>query len=371
MKKRQPLVFKILFIFNILVVVPLLASYVASYVSPVKTWQFAFFGLGYPIFLAGNLLFVLIWLVFWKKYIFLSLISILIGWKLLQSFCPLQIKMNNDPPGKSLKIVSYNVNLFSGNQHSETPSETQEAISAFLVAQNADIICLQECYLNGPDYSRIVFDYAQSIGMKYVYFGNYRKFWDKKKIDAVMTFARFPILGSGFFKFPDRSLYGIFTDVVYESDTIRIYNLHLESIRFGNDDYSFYSNLTNPSDHIPPIEEGTKKMFWKLKKAFILRAKEVDTLHKHIASCRYPILVAGDFNDTPASYTYHRLTKKLKDPFVSHSDEFFGSTYAGRFPAFRIDYILHSGFFYTTGYQKHRLDYSDHYPLTATFLLNP
>ena len=371
MKKGKPLVFKILFLVNILVVVPLLISYFAAYISPVKIWQFAFFGLAYPIFLAANLLFVLLWLVFWKRYIFISLIVILIGWNFLQSLYPLQFNLKRGHPGKPLKMVSYNVNLFSGNQQSESPSETRNDISSFLISQNADIICLQEFYLSGPDYSKIIQDYAQSIGMKYFYFGNYRKFWDKKKIDAIIIFSRFPILDTGFFKIPDRSLYGIFTDVVYEQDTMRIYNLHLESIRFGNDDYSFYSNLTNPSEKIPPIEEGTKKTFWKLKKAFIFRAKEVDTLQKHLNASPYPIIMTGDFNDTPASYTYHQLTRKLKDSFVSCSNEFFGSTYAGRFPAFRIDYILHSDFFYAEDYQKYKLDFSDHYPVTATFLLNP
>jgi endonuclease/exonuclease/phosphatase family metal-dependent hydrolase len=207
--------------------------------------------------------------------------------------------------------------------------------------------------------------------MKYFYFGNYRKFWDKKKIDAVIIFSRFPVVDSGFFKFPDKSLFGIFTDIAIGKDTLRIYNLHLESIRFGNDDYSFYSHLADPTEETTPLKEGTKKMFSKLRKAFIARAKEVDTLSLHINTCRYPIIMAGDFNDTPSSYAYHKLTDKLKDAYISSGKEFFGSTYAGRFPAFRIDYILYSGSFKTFEYRKFDIDLSDHYPITTTLSFNP
>ncbi|MEI7980452.1 MAG: endonuclease/exonuclease/phosphatase family protein, partial [Bacteroidota bacterium] len=249
-------------------------------------------------------------------------------------------------------------------------SEIREGISSFLLSQNADIICLQECCLNGPDDAVILRNYAKLIGMKYYYFRNYRKFWDKKKIDAIIIFSRYPVVDSGFFKFPDKSLFGIYSDILLDQDTIRIYNLHLESIRFGNDDYSFYSHLTDPAEEATPLKEGTKKMFWKLKKAFITRAREVDTISLQLGTCRYPVILAGDFNDSPSSYAYHELTGNLKDAFISSGREFFGSTYAGRFPAFRIDYIFSSGRFKTLEYRKFIIGYSDHYPIAATFNLN-
>lgn len=371
MKKNKSLIIKILLFLNFLVVIPLLVSYIAAYISPAKIWHFAFFGLAYPVFLVINISFAGLWLVLWKRYIFISVIPILIGWNNLQSVYPIRLPVKNIHPGKKIKIVSYNVNLFWGNQHTGSATEIRADITSILLSQNADVICLQEYSLNEPDYSKALKAYARKIGMKYYYFGNYRKFWDKKKIDAVIIFSRFPVVDSGFFKFRDKSLFGIFTDIVQGQDTLRIYNLHLESIRFGNDDYSFYSHLADPTEETTPLKEGTKKMFWKLRKAFITRAKEVDTLEYNINACRYPVILAGDFNDTPSSYAYHKLTGKLKDAYISSGKEFFGSTYAGRFPAFRIDYILYSGFFKNYEYQKFAIDLSDHYPIAATFTLNP
>ena len=120
-----------------------------------------------------------------------------------------------------------------------------------------------------------------------------------------------------------------------------------------------------------PIKEGSKRMFWKLRKAFILRSMEVNTLTKHIAACRYPIILAGDFNDTPSSYSYRQLTLQLTDSFKEAGNGFFESTYAGRFPSFRIDYILHSKKFSAQAYKKFDIELSDHYPITSTLIFHP
>ncbi|MCK9204642.1 MAG: endonuclease/exonuclease/phosphatase family protein [Bacteroidales bacterium] len=371
MGKRKSGIIKILVIINILVIIPLLVSYFSAYISPAKNWYFAFFGLAYPIFLLCNVIFVVLWLITWKKYIFLSLISIFLGWNILHAAYPFHWPLKQAESGIKLKLISYNVNLFWGNNRTESISEIKDSISSFLLSQKADVICLQECYMKGPDYTETLKSYSRTIGMKYFYFKNYRNFWDKKKIDAIMIFSRFPIADTGYFKYPDKSAYAIFTDVIHHHDTIRIYNLHLESIRFGNDDYSFYSNLTDPMKEKPPLKEGTKKMFWKLRRAFILRAKEVDNLKNHIASCPYPVIIAGDFNDTPPSYTYHQLNENFNDAYVTAGNEFLGSTYAGRFPAFRIDYILYSDRFKAVKYKKMEIDLSDHYPISASFVYNP
>ncbi|MEI7982653.1 MAG: endonuclease/exonuclease/phosphatase, partial [Bacteroidota bacterium] len=115
MNKGRSLILKILLLLNFLVVIPLLASYCAAYISPARIWQFAFFGLAYPVFLIINLGFATLWLILWKRYIFISLIAILIGWNNLQSVYPLHLPDKNPPSGIKIKVVSYNVNLFWGN----------------------------------------------------------------------------------------------------------------------------------------------------------------------------------------------------------------------------------------------------------------
>ncbi|HNX87430.1 MAG TPA: endonuclease/exonuclease/phosphatase family protein [Bacteroidales bacterium] len=372
MKKNRRWILWIILSLNILAVIPLLLSYVAGHVSPTENWYYAFFGLAYPIFLALNGFFIILWLVLWKKYIFISLISVITGWSSLQSVYPVHLPWaKKNFSGETIRVVSYNVNLFWGNENTESISEVREQISSFLRNQQADVICLQEGYLKGPDFNELLKKYTHSIGMKYFYFKNYRKFWDKKKIDAVIIFSRFPIVDTGFMKIPEKSTFAIYADILHHEDTIRIYNLHLESIRFGNDDYTFYSGLTDPMKDKPPLKEGAQKMFWKLRRAFILRANEADQLTSHISVCPYPSIIAGDFNDTPSSYTYHQLTRNHKDAFVSVGNTFDGNTYAGKFPAFRIDYLLYSVHFKPAGYHKYKLNLSDHYPIAASFTFKP
>jgi endonuclease/exonuclease/phosphatase family metal-dependent hydrolase len=363
---------KSLYFLNICAVACLLASYLAGYVNPEKVWILAFFGLAYPIFLIINLLFVFFWLVTWKRFIFVSLISVLLGFNSLLTIYPISFSRQKVLSYPKIKIVSFNVHSLYGNQRADSQKEVKSKVTEFLADQNADIICVQEFYAIGEDFSETLSKFAKSIHLNYYSFKNYQDFFNKRKINAIATFSRFPIVNFGCLKLPDRSHYAIFSDIVMNRDTIRVYNLHLESIRFANDDYSFYSHLTEPDiEETTPIKEGSKRILWKLHKAFIIRAKQVNVLAGHIASCPYPVILSGDFNDTPSSYTYHQLTRRLTDSYIESGHGLFNSTYAGKLPSFRIDYILHSKKFKSVSYRTFDIDISDHYPITTTLVKLP
>src|SRR5512147_1753576 len=106
--------------------------------------------------------------------------------------------------------------------------------------------------------------------------------------------------------------------------------------------------------------EGSISIFAKLKKAFIIRAQQVDVMKRSIAESPYPVILCGDFNDTPVSYTYHEMTQRLKDSFKKAGKGIFGNTFAGNFPSFRIDYILFDGTFRAYDYQKYKVELSEH-----------
>ena len=371
MMKDRSILKKILYFLNICAVACLLASYLSGYVSPDKYWLFAFFGLAYPIFVIINILFVFFWLITWKRFIFVSLIAIIIGYNSLLAIYPLRFSQQQALPCTKIKVVSFNVHTLYGTKREDNKQETKSKVTEFLAEQNADIICIQEFFAIGEDFSQTLMKFTKSIQLDYYYFKNYQEFWNKRKINAIATFSRYPVVNSGYFKLQDHSLYAIFSDIVINHDTIRVYNLHLESIRFGDDDYSFYSHLTEPDKEVTPIKEGSKRMFWKLRKAFILRSIEVNILTKHIAASKYPIILAGDFNDTPSSYSYHQLTLHLTDSFKAAGNGFFESTYAGKFPSFRIDYILYSGKLNALSYKKFDIELSDHYPITSTLMFHP
>lgn len=354
----------LMLVVNIFASTALLCSYAASFISPREFWLFAFFGIAYPIILSVNLLFIVFWLVQWNRMIFISLLTVLLGFGHVRAMFPFRFS-EEETVRVPLKVLSFNVHSLYGKQTGGSVSEARFRVTDFLAGEGADLVCIQEFYAIGEEYLKTLHKFSRSINLGYFYFKNYREFWQKTKINAIATFSRYPIAGEGFFRQEDKSTFGIFTDIVVKGDTIRVYNLHLESIRLGNDDYSFYSQLTDPAADEKNFSKGSKKMIWKLKKAFILRSQQVETLRNHMNSCPYPVIICGDFNDTPTSFAYHQLSAGKKDAFISSGSEWIGSTYAGRFPAFRIDYILYDDHFSSVYYGRRDVELSDHYPIVA------
>jgi endonuclease/exonuclease/phosphatase family metal-dependent hydrolase len=370
MKKAKPIIVLVLLIANILVAVCLILSYMAGYFSPQKAWILAFFGLAYPIFLSLNLFFILIWLATWNRYIFISLITVLAGWNTLMTIFPVRLSKPGHIAGTQLKVTTFNIHSLYGTQQGDNVGETRNRVTDFLAGNDADIVCIQEFYAIGEDFNVILTDFMRKIKLEHYHFRNYQEFWNKKKINAIATFSRFPVVRTGSYKLPDKSIYAIFTDLLINGDTVRVFNVHLESIRFGNDDYSFFSHLTEPGMEKTPLEIGSKKMMWKLRKAFKYRATQVESLNRDISGSPYPVILAGDFNDSPCSYTYHQLTDNLSDAYTKAGSGLFGSTYSGQFPAFRIDYILYSEGFKALDYRKEEVNISDHFPVSASLVLS-
>ncbi len=137
---------------------------------------------------------------------------------------------------------------------------------------------------------------------------------------------------------PGSSSLSIFTDVIIENDTFRIFNNHLQSFRLKRMERSFVEEVTDPSDN--EAIDAMKSLSVSLRKGFIRRARQAESLKSQIEKSPYPVIVAGDFNDTPVSYSYRKIRKGLNDSFV-RSGYGAGFTYRGNYPANRIDYILY------------------------------
>ena len=82
-----------------------------------------------------------------------------------------------------------------------------------------------------------------------------------------------------------------------------------------------------------------------------------------MADCTYPIIVCGDFNDTPLSYAYNSIKGSLSDAFCK-SGKGIGDSFV-KIPALRIDYILHDNKLKSSNYQKHKEVLSDHYAVSC------
>jgi endonuclease/exonuclease/phosphatase family metal-dependent hydrolase len=360
----------VLIIMTILSVLCLLLSYTAYFVSPVKVWFLAFFGLAYPLILAINLLFVILWLILWKKYIWIPLITILIGFNHLLAI--IEIRSNDVPPASgSLKVLSYNIHGKMEYYKEPSTNSNLSSIQDFLSEQRPDILCLQEFYSRNQDSTKVLDSFSEKINMKYYIFKNYYNRKYKNKIDAFVIFSKYPILRTGFYQNDHRNTYSVYADISLGDDIVRVYNVHLEPFHFGQEDYTFYSEITEAETPKTPLKEGSMKIVMKLRKAFELRAKQVNILRSSIKESPYPVIVCGDFNDTPSSYSYQILTTGLNDSFKKAGNGLFGNTYGGNFPSFRIDYILFDKKFEAYNYEKINISLSDHYPISVFINFHP
>ena len=143
------------------------------------------------------------------------------------------------------------------------------------------------------------------------------------------------------------------------TDTLRIFNTHLASNKFGYDTYSFIDTARSIS--VKNIM-GIRNIYKKISRGFIQRASQVEIIAAYIRTSPYRVVLCGDFNDTPVSYTYHKIKGKLSDSF-EEAGRGYGVTYAGKFPKIRIDFVLHSAQIHTLSHTIHKLEYSDHYPI--------
>jgi endonuclease/exonuclease/phosphatase family metal-dependent hydrolase len=361
----KKLVIRIILIINIFVAVLMIVSSLSVYISPEKIWYFALLGLLFPYFLITNIFFLIFWIIFKKRFFFISFIVILFCWNNLGKFIQFNLFKSKPPADVTVvKLLSYNVRLFNYYNWLQIKS-AHENILTFIKNEKADLICLQEFLtLEGNKFSE---DSIKGLLCHnpyiHIYYTNVAS---NKKSLGIATYSSYPIVNKGVIEFTDTRNASIFSDIKINHDTVRIYNCHLQSTQLQKDNYHFIDSIIFNYNTSRLIE--IKDISVRLKDAYLKRARQVEILSEHIRNSPYPCLVCGDFNDTPVSYTYYKLRGKLKDAYLE-SGTGIGNTYYGSFPSFRIDYILHSKSIRTMGFKTKRIKLSDHYPIICHFYL--
>jgi endonuclease/exonuclease/phosphatase family metal-dependent hydrolase len=264
--------------------------------------------------------------------------------------------------------MSYNVRLFDLYNYNKDWSfnfEGRNEMFRFIRKENPDIACFQEYFYDSSN-KFCTTDSLKSILQTqqiHTYFPQIIKASDHY---GIAIFSRYPIIDSGTILFePKTNNSAIFIDIRKENQTYRIYNAHLQSIRFGKEDYVFTDEPSKNKSKQNSLNKASQKIISKLKQAYLLRAEQAKQLADHISKSPYPVILCGDFNDTPTSFAYHTLSKKLIDSFIE-SGKGFGKSYSGKMPSFRIDYIFHDKHFEGYDFTTHQeISASDHYPVTV------
>jgi len=325
---------KLLFFINSIIAFLFLASVLIPYLKPSFFFQFSILSLFTPLIIIANILFLFFWIAKLKRQFFLSFVVLLIGVDSLRSF----INFSNNSRflgGNEISIISYNVRLFNIYKWIDEDNVNIK-IRDFLNEKNPDIICLQE-YQNSEfkiDNYPYVYEKLRGDNLKY----------------GQAIFSKYPIINKGSVDFNSSSNNAIFSDIKVMNDTIRIYNIHLQS-------FSFEKGNT-----LIDINKNNKMVIKNLSDTFIQQEQQVKELKNSIDNSPYKIIVSGDLNNTAFSYVYKELSKSLNDAFKEKGNG-LGITYNYNFIPLRIDFILTQELFKINSFKTFKLNLSDHEPI--------
>ncbi|TAE81059.1 MAG: hypothetical protein EAY81_10020 [Bacteroidetes bacterium] len=355
---------RIVFVFNSIAILALLASYLAPYLSPDLLWPLAFLGLAFPIIVLVNVLFVIYWACFLNMKFLFSLAAIVIGWNNMAKFIQFGKNQSSQQIENSIKVVTFNARyfgVFEGN-----PTEDSDIFEDKLEKINPDILCFQEMFIVHDASENQI---QQLIKKKYSSYNkaNIKVTDTKWNCDNIGILSRYPIIKQGIVEHDSNTFnYTIFADVVALGDTIRIINTHLQSIKFESKEYEAVKEISLETNK--EKVSTYKGIISKMKYAFLMRAKQTDAIEQFISESPYKIILCGDFNDSPLSYAYRTIKADMKDAFMEAGSG-LGRTYVGKMPSFRIDYIMGDDQFEFFDYYSKAFSFSDHKMVSCSIKL--
>ncbi|MEO8934706.1 MAG: endonuclease/exonuclease/phosphatase family protein [Xanthomarina sp.] len=333
---------KLIYLVNALMATMLLCSYVLPYFPPKKFAILSVLSLGVPFLILINVIFFIYWLIKLKKQLILSFVVLIIGYFSLGSFYKFT-SSGIEPLKADFTVMNYNVRLFNiYNWIPEKGIETQ-AVN-FIKSKAPDVLSLQEYHPH------------KNIDLSFFKY-KFEKLSGKKMKYGQAIFSQYPIINSGSVDFPKTANNAIFVDIVKGKDTLRIYNVHLQSHRIDAN----FGKLT---------KKDSKWILKRLENTFKMQQEQTEIFLKHKRASPYKMVICGDFNNSAFSYVYKEIKGDLKDAFKMAGNG-FGRTYDFKFFPVRIDFIFAEKDFEVTSFKTFDNKFSDHYPLLASFKLHP
>ncbi len=341
--KKLSLLNKFLFIINSISLTLLLLAYLSPFINPNLIWPISFLGLIFPLLYITNLIFLIYWFILIKKQIWANIIILLIGIQYMDDFIAFHSYEKSNK--KTIKIMTYNVRLF--NLYNWIPELNKQNIVDFLNREDNDILCIQEFYTK---------DNFPQMTYKY----NHISMQKKTNPGYMAIYSKYPQINKSTIKVDGKAMNNtcIYSDIIINNDTVRIYNIHLASNWFKKTDYNL---IRKPNKKT--IKKDLKGIIYRMKQSYKIRADEALIIKEHMQNSPFPIIVCGDLNDTPLSFSYNKIKGDLTDSFKKYSHG-IGQSFI-EIPALRIDYILHDKKFNSLNYYKKKKILSDHYAIVA------
>ncbi len=350
---------------NWLAVLYTLLLYGLLHYLPLQHWSASMLLITMPVAWAINLVFVGLWLAArpWRST--LSALVLLVGFPFwARTFA--WNRITDKPTGQiTVRVMNYNVMQFGVNGFLEhtRPLAESEAITQWVVQHPAPVKCFQEFYNNAsaqPAFQTI--NRLRAAGYRDSTTLHPRGLHIENGAPGVAIFSRYPILNRGEVVFNETNGL-LWADLLIEQDTLRIINVHLESMGIR------VRRVFNQAE-LAGVRHETHGVLGALKEGFIKRREQVEVVEDQIRQSPYPVLLVGDFNDTPYSVVYERLRRLLRNSFEDAGRGFgFSLNRAPRY--IRIDnqfYDPHH--LQPLDFQTHRdFPFSDHYPVEGLYAL--
>lgn len=360
----------VLMLVSVLALGALFFSLLAKVIPPSVSHVIAYCGLLFPYIVIANVILLFLWIFIDYRWSLIFALCLVLNVNNIDRHFQLRAMDKPETCANCLKVMTFNVHDF--NIYAETYPNDAKKIIAFLKKEKPDILCLQEyCYdsqgkrgldmtqkilealglpdsprnfqVNLPDYNRLGYQFGLAV------------------------FSAYRIVDCGVVETGDSSSNkSMYVDIRYSGDTVRVYNVHLSSFHINQDDYAASEAILHNDNEDGQLNEKAAKLYKKIALAYEQRQEQARSLRAHIDTCATPVIICGDFNDTPESYSYFKIAHGFKDSFRA-SGKGTGVTYKGGvFPSYRIDYILHSKFYNNFGHTVcTEMAISDHYPVVC------
>lgn len=356
--KKLSLIDKIIFVVNSLVASVSLLSYLLPYIPPSGFPLLSVLSLALPVLLAVNVLFLVYWLIRFKKQLLLSLFVLVLGISHLKALVEFAHKPLPEEP-EDISIMTYNVRMFNRFDWKKRLG-INDSISKLIETESPDIVFFQEFWKTEYPVYKAMYPY------------NYKAYIKKmaKKSDGTerlvetkfgqAIFSKYEIVNSGEFNFQNTGNNIIYADIKIKGEVVRVYNVHLQSTK------------VNSELETEGIAEANKeKIARNISKSFVIQESQMESLIAHIQKFEGRVIVAGDFNNTAYSYVYKVLknTFDLVDSFEEKGSG-FGRTFEFKYFPMRIDFVLADKSFAVKCHTNYKQHYSDHYPVKVVLGLH-
>ena len=351
----SPILRLVLKIITLLIYIATALCCFGGYISPEITPMGSILTIGMPLMVTISAVVTLAW--FCTGHWLIGAVGVLMFFVCaspIRTWFPLNHKQEANPDTPQFTLLTWNTHHFSDLEH---PDAARCRTIDEILRIDADVVCLQETF---------------SFSEKYV------KNFNQAQMDSLME--RYPYqLGDGTYdqrvlsKYPVRHIYfgkayhytlAEYFTIKIKGREIAIANVHLPSFALDEEEKGI---LTSTKEGVKERENLGKRIIRKFETAIPMRAWAAERVIDGFESLAMPVIVCGDFNDVPSSWTYRMFIKAgFKDAYTA-TNFFPTQTFWQKGLLFHLDQIFYRGSVAPLSVESIKIKTSDHYPLVATF----